>query len=337
MVFNIGGIGKLRTILHEHFLRVGGFLMNLTDEADQLLPRLAMRAGVFSGIDGGELPFVVAGKRVDGLRQIRDERFELFRGALRSAGLPKIGAKVQVFHAKTVAFADGRIEIFRPRKVVHFRKRTGERGFVFRRQGNIGAIEVGEFRGGKRQGSDRGNRPGNPAVKFLFLSDFARGVGGRPMFPGKRNIAIFIGAGFGELIAQLFEFFHQIVALGFELFRFQLQSTRVGAGEPFRDRADGAFQLFAAVQVAFEDADAQRAKLGDNVMANHAQRFGRVAGDQNAFSLRQQVANQVSDGVGLARAGRTLNEDTSVLFELAGDANLFGVGGLTKQDFNAVL
>ena len=186
MVFNIGGIGKLRFRL-----------MNLTDEADQLLPRLAMRAGVFSGIDGGELPFVVAGKRVDGLRQIRDERFELFRGALRSAGLPKIGAKVQVFHAKTVAFADGRIEIFRPRKVVHFRKRTGERGFVFRRQGNIGAIEVGEFRGGKRQGSDRRNRPGNPAVKFLFLSDFARGVGGRPMFPGKSNIAIFIVAGFG--------------------------------------------------------------------------------------------------------------------------------------------
>src|SRR5256885_4981098 len=34
----------------------------------------------------------------------------------------------------------------------------------------------------KRQGSDRGDRPGNPAVELFLLRNFARSVGRRPMF-----------------------------------------------------------------------------------------------------------------------------------------------------------
>src|SRR5256884_6236503 len=46
-----------------------------------------------------------------------------------------------------------------------------------------------------------------------------------------------------------------------------------------------------------------------------------------SFSLRQQVADQITDGMCLARAGRTLNQHAAVLFKLPRDPNLFGIGG----------
>ncbi len=127
------------------------------------------------------------------------------------------------------------------------------------------------------------------------------------MLSSESDIAIFIGAGFRKLMAQLFQFLQQIVALGLELLGFQFQTARVSAGEPFGDGADGALQLLAAVQIAFQDTDAQRAQFRNNVMADHAQGFGRMAGDQDTLSLRQQMANEISDGVSFARSGRALH------------------------------
>ena len=40
-----------------------------------------------------------------------------------------------------------------------------------------------------------------------------------------------------------------------------------------------------------------------------------MAGDQNALSGCKEVADQIDDRVGLARAGRPLDEDTLVAFE----------------------
>jgi len=41
--------------------------MNKADEADQLIPGLAMRVSVFAGINGGKLPLIFSGKRLDGM------------------------------------------------------------------------------------------------------------------------------------------------------------------------------------------------------------------------------------------------------------------------------
>ena len=49
-----------------------------------------------------------------------------------------------------------------------------------------------------------------------------------------------------------------------------------------------------------------------------------MARDQNAFSLRQQVANQVADGMCLSSSRRTLHQNSSVFFKLLGNANLLG-------------
>ena len=90
--------------------------------------------------------------------------------------------------------------------------------------------------------------------------------------------------------------------------------------------------MFAAVQVVFEKADAQRPQFGNNVMAHHAQCLGGVAGDEDAFPLGQQVPNQISDGVRLSRARRTLNQNPAVFLELLGNTNLFRVGGLAEKN-----
>ncbi len=90
--------------------------------------------------------------------------------------------------------------------------------------------------------------------------------------------------------------------------------------------------MFAAVQVAFEKADAQRTQFRNNMMAHHAQRFCRMAGDEDALSLGQQVPNEVSDGVRLSRAWRALNQHATVLLELLGNANLLGIRGFAEKN-----
>src|SRR5215467_8505169 len=49
------------------------------------------------------------------------------------------------------------------------------------------------------------------------------------------------------------------------------------------------------------------------------------------------MADEVSDGVGFAGAGRALNQDASMLFQLLRDANLLRVGGLAQQNVHAIL
>ena len=47
---------KLWAVLDEGFLGVGGFAVNQADEADQLIPGLAMRVPIFPSVNRGELP-----------------------------------------------------------------------------------------------------------------------------------------------------------------------------------------------------------------------------------------------------------------------------------------
>src|SRR5262249_11553684 len=104
LCFFIFGVGQLRAVLHETFLCIGRFAMNLTDETYKLLPRLAVCAAILSGINGRQFPLLIPGKRIDGLREIRGESFEFLGRSLRSAA-PQIGAKVEVLHAEAVALA----------------------------------------------------------------------------------------------------------------------------------------------------------------------------------------------------------------------------------------
>ncbi len=67
-------------------------------------------------------------------------------------------------------------------------------------------------------------------------------------------------------------------------------------------------------------------------MAHHAQRLCGVAGDEDTFSLSQQMADQISDGVRFSRARRALNQDAAVFLELPGNANLLGVSGLAEKN-----
>src|SRR5437764_8482624 len=74
-LFRVRGFGKLWAVFHQRFLRVRRFLMNFAHKSDQLLPRLSMRPAVLPRVNGREFPLSVSGKRLDRLRQIRNERF----------------------------------------------------------------------------------------------------------------------------------------------------------------------------------------------------------------------------------------------------------------------
>src|SRR5438552_522578 len=122
---------KLRAEFEERFLGVGGFAMNAADEANQLVPGLAVRFTVLAGVNGGELPLFFSGKWFDSLGQVGGEALQLVGRALSRAGLPEIGSQIEIFHAEASAFADGSFEVFGPGKIVKFGEVAGKFSLVF--------------------------------------------------------------------------------------------------------------------------------------------------------------------------------------------------------------
>src|SRR6266853_3913670 len=332
LILNRMFLRELRTEFEERFPSVGGFAVNAADEANQLVPGLSVRVTVFAGVNSGELPLVFSGKRIDRLGQAGSEGFQLIGRTLSRAGLPEIATQVEVFHTEASALADGAFEVFGAWKIVELGEVAGKFGFVFARNGDIGAVKVGQFTRRKRQRSHGGDRAGNPAERVLFLGDFASGVGGGQRLTGDDNVAIFVGTGVGELVSDIVEFFQEVRAFGFQFLPFDFERARVGTRQPFRNGADCALQLFAAVQIAFEKADAEWAQFRNDVMAHHAQGLGGVAGDKDAFPLGQKVTDQISDGVRFPRTRRALNQHAAVLLKLPGNANLLGVCRLAEKN-----
>src|SRR5439155_8657242 len=91
-------VRKMRTMFDEGFLRLGRFAMYDSYEADQLVPGLAVRVAVLSGVNRGEFPLFLPGKRLDGLPQTGGKNLQFLGRALRGTGLPKIRAEFQVLH-----------------------------------------------------------------------------------------------------------------------------------------------------------------------------------------------------------------------------------------------
>src|SRR6266566_6544406 len=119
--------------------------MNQPHEADELVPRLPVHIAVLAGINGGEFPLVLAGKRFNRLGESGCESFYFFRRVLRSAGLPQVRAQIEVFHAEAVTLAHAVIKVFRSWKIVKFWKMTGKFLLVLAGDRNTCAIEVGQF------------------------------------------------------------------------------------------------------------------------------------------------------------------------------------------------
>src|SRR5258708_1556406 len=174
---------KLRAEFEERFLGVGGFAMNAADEANQLVPRLAVRVTVLAGVNGGELPLVFSRKRIDSLGQVGGEGFQLIGRALSRAGLPEIGSQIEIFHTEASALADGAFEVFGPGKIVKFGEVAGKFSFVFARDGNVGAIKIGQFARCKRQMSHRSNWPGDLSARVFLLCDLAGRVARGTVIP----------------------------------------------------------------------------------------------------------------------------------------------------------
>src|SRR5260370_24920681 len=122
---------QLRAEFEERFLSVGGFAVNAADEANQLVPGLAVRVTVFAGVNSGELPLVFSGKRIDRLGQAGSEGFQLIGRTLSRAGLPEIGTQVEVFHTEASALSDAPFEVFASWQVVDLGDRAGKLCFVF--------------------------------------------------------------------------------------------------------------------------------------------------------------------------------------------------------------
>jgi hypothetical protein len=61
-----------------------------------------------------------------------------------------------------------------------------------------------------------------------------------------------------------------------------------------------------------------------------------VTGDEHALSFREQVTDQISDGVCFSSARRSLDEDPARMLELARDPNLLGIGGLAEEDIRFI-
>src|ERR1700730_4272216 len=116
--------GSLRAVLDERFLRVCGLAMNQPHEADELVPGLPVRVAVSARVNRREFPLVFARKRLCRLSQSGSQPFYFSGRALRSAGLPQVGAQIKLLHAEAIALAHASFKVFRSRKIVKLRKMT---------------------------------------------------------------------------------------------------------------------------------------------------------------------------------------------------------------------
>lgn len=98
-------------------------------------------------------------------------------------------------------------------------------------------------------------------------------------------------------------------------------------GLAFEDGADGAFELALGLQSVSGAADRERLDLFGEFVLEHAQGAGGLTGDEDALAVGEQVGDQVGDGVGLAGAGRPLDDDEFAAAQALGDTALLGVGG----------
>ena len=106
-----------------------------------------------------------------------------------------------------------------------------------------------------------------------------------------------------------------------------LEVLYVEAGEARDEFGRG---LLEVLPVA-EHRDAERLDLLGQEVLDDRERLRRVARDEHALALREEVAEKVRDGVGLACAGRALHEHDVVVFDLVRDRELLGVRGLGEK------
>jgi hypothetical protein len=92
-------------------------------------------------------------------------------------------------------------------------------------------------------------------VGFFFLHYFASRLGGRPGLSRDYDVSILVCPGLCQVVSNLIEVFEQIKTLDLQFLRLHFERARVSARQPLGNRSHGTLQLFAAIQVAFKDAD----------------------------------------------------------------------------------
>ncbi len=103
--------------------------------------------------------------------------------------------------------------------------------------------------------------------------------------------------------------------------------VRVVGALAFQDRLDGSAQLLLGDQAVVRPADAQLADARRELVLEHLERPGGVTGDQHPLPVREQVRDQVGDGVRLPGAGRALHHDEPAAAQAVRDGPLLLVGG----------
>ncbi len=95
---------------------------------------------------------------------------------------------------------------------------------------------------------------------------------------------------------------------------------------------NGGLELLEAFALGRRDADGEIAHAVRQLPPQHRQRRLPVRDDQNAAAGRQVVTDDVGDGVRLAGAGWSLDDDPVRLLEPADDLDLLVVVGLWKEE-----
>jgi hypothetical protein len=105
------------------------------------------------------------------------------------------------------------------------------------------------------------------------------------------------------------------------------RAVLVQCGGPVGQLPGGGLQLDQLVRATAEDRQAQRLDLLRQPVPQHPQRVLLLGQHQHPPAVRDQVADQVADGVGLAGPRRALHRHAAVLGQPAGDRLLGLVGG----------
>src|SRR5712691_4670538 len=190
------------------------------------------------------------------------------------------------------------------------------------RYGPIGSIQLHQFTAGKRQVDIGMDWTGNPTIDLCLAYDFPRSLRGRPRLFPDCDVPVLVGTCIRELLTQLFQPREQSRSLLRESVGLEFERLCIRLGQTVCNGTDRALELHTTVEIVFQQTYTQGTQLGHNLAAYHPQRFRRVAGDEHALSFREQVTDQISDGVRFSGTGRSLYQDPTRMLEPARDPEL---------------
>jgi hypothetical protein len=326
-----------RPVLEDQVRALRRELPRPVHEIDQRAPRHGIGAARDAGVDRVQAPFLRGGDELERLVDLAEETSELARVERALDVAPQVLAQLARVGAVTGDALHGVGELHRREQGGGLGDGKVQLALLARGEHAVRSVEFAELARRERRLRGAADRRGDPVMNPAACGDPACGLRGLELLAPDLDVAVLGADRRAQPLAQLAQLRDERGPLLLAVVRDARQLARIVAGQALGDLRDRDLELLPPARVAVEHRDAKRLDVRVRLVAQHAQRLRRMAGDEDALSLGEQVADEVADGVGLARSRGALDDHRARAVQALGEVQLLDVRFLGEQDVGVLV